>query len=156
MGMCCAPGIISRIFSDQTRWVGRICCASMTDDATIQLPGRKCGASPPATPKLMMLRDPLLMAWSSDEATSLSVLRQITTTPGPDAMRASKANPTRAMTRRSAGAHSTSKQSGSAGPVMSLLAEGIAHGIVRAPAIGRPMNLSICFAPLGPLDQLYL
>src|ERR1035437_11014846 len=104
----------------------------MIDDATIQLPGRKCGASPPATPKLMMLRHPLSMARLSEAATSFPVSRQMTNTPGPAAMRASKANPTRAMTKRSAGGGPIFKESGRTRPTISLLAGGM----------GRPLEFS--------------
>src|SRR5215471_2484631 len=70
----------------------------MIADATTQSPGRRSGANPPATPKLMILRQPALMAsWSKS---AVSRPRQTTSTPGPAAIRASKASPTSAITDR--------------------------------------------------------
>src|SRR5215468_2364610 len=70
----------------------------MIADATTQSPGRRSGANPPATPKLMILWQPALMAsWSKS---AVSRPRQTTSTPGPAAIRASKASPTRAITDR--------------------------------------------------------
>src|SRR5215472_14703097 len=70
----------------------------MIADATTQSPGRRSGANPPATPKLMILRQPALMASRSKSAVSRP--RQTTSTPGPAAIRASKASPTSAITDR--------------------------------------------------------
>src|SRR5215472_7616935 len=70
----------------------------MTDEATMQSPGMRSGARPPATPKLMMLRQPAPMASRSKSAVSRP--RQTTSTPGPAAIRASKASPTSAITDR--------------------------------------------------------
>ena len=78
----------------------------MTSDATIQSPGRKSGARPPATPKLIMLRQPASKARRS--VSPISGPRQITRTPGPAAMpvgtrrllRLTVAAPVRAVERR--------------------------------------------------------
>ena len=65
-----------------------------------QVPGRSCGASPPATPKLIIPGQfPNSVRASAIAAPSVAVkLRplppQMTYLPGPAAMRASKANPT--------------------------------------------------------------
>src|SRR5262249_27370681 len=65
-----------------------------------QVPGRSCGASPPATPKLTIPGQlPNSVRASAIAAESVAVkLRplppQMTCLPGPAAMRASKANPT--------------------------------------------------------------
>ena len=65
-----------------------------------QVPGRSCGASPPATPKLIIPgQSPKCIRASAIAAVSMAVkLRplppQMTYLPGPAAMRASKANPT--------------------------------------------------------------
>src|SRR5215472_2123334 len=98
----------------------------MIADATTQSPGRRSGANPPATPKLMILRQPALMAsWSKS---AVSRPRQTTSTPGPAAIRASKASPTSAITDRCDRSLRSSAPSGSGndlteaapGPSMSM------------------------------------
>src|SRR5215470_10291098 len=83
----------------------------MIADATMQSPGNRPGASPPATPKLMMLRQPAPIARRSKSVVSRP--RQATSTPGPAAIRASKASPTRAITDRCDRALRSSALSGS-------------------------------------------
>src|SRR5215472_4687188 len=70
----------------------------MIAEATTQSPGSKSGSRPPPTPKLIMLRQPAPKASRSRSAVSRP--RQATSTPGPAAIRASKASPTRAITDR--------------------------------------------------------
>ena len=68
----------------------------MIAEATMQSPGMRSGARPPATPKLMMPRQPDWMV--SCSKSDISWPRQTTSAPGPAAIRASKANPTSAIT----------------------------------------------------------
>jgi len=71
-----------------------------------QVPGRSCGASPPATPKLIIPgQSPKSVRASAIAAVSIAIkLRpvppQTTRIPGPAAMRASNASPT-TMTKKS-------------------------------------------------------
>src|SRR5215472_9530497 len=84
----------------------------MIADATMQSPASRSGASPPATPKLMILRQPAPIA--SRNKSAVSRPRQIESTPGPAAIRASKASPTRAITDRCDRSLRSSALSGSA------------------------------------------
>src|SRR5215472_13827987 len=83
----------------------------MIAEATTQSPGSKSGSRPPPTPKLIMLRQPAPIASRSRSAVSRP--RQATSTPGPAAIRASKASPTRAITDRCDRALRSSALSGS-------------------------------------------
>ena len=60
-------------------------------------PAARSGASPPATPKLMMPATPCAIA-ASRAATSRDACSQITETPGPKAIRASNEREVTAMT----------------------------------------------------------
>jgi hypothetical protein len=97
-------GIVRSNFSDHWWLIGIRVDPEITAEPTTQVPGRRCGAKPPATPKLIMPGQPFtIVRVSAIAAVSFAAkLRpsplQMTCTPGPAAMRASKAKPTTMIT----------------------------------------------------------
>ena len=103
---CPLPSQVSlaAAFPTTARLIGIRVDPEMTAEPTTQVPGCRCGANPPATPKLMMPGQPLtIVRVSAIAAVSFAAkLRpsplQMTCTPGPAAIRASKASPTTMIT----------------------------------------------------------
>src|SRR5262245_29257195 len=88
---CTAPGSRSRRHRVHTRSVGKRCCPVLTAAAAIQWPAARSGTSPPAIPKLMMPETPRSTA-DLRAARSCNPWLQMTDTPGPRAIRASRAS----------------------------------------------------------------